>query len=119
MILFACRSQSSRFASVGLFAAILFTAALAQTVAAAGPEGEWVLTGPPAAPTVSILDLGTLVNLPSGAALLTGTSVQRYDTATGAWVPAGSLIGTGGVPTVLGNGKILISGLSPAELYDP
>ncbi len=104
---------------MGLLAVIFFTAALAQTAAAVPPEGEWVLTGPPAAPVVSILDLGTLVNLPSGAALLTGKSVQRYDSATGAWVAAGSLISAGGVPTVLANGKILISGLAPAEVYDP
>ncbi|HMH50749.1 MAG TPA: Ig-like domain repeat protein [Candidatus Acidoferrum sp.] len=47
------------------------------------------------------------------------TLVQRYRPDTGDWVPAGSLLGSGGVPTLLPNGKLLVTGLSPAELYDP
>src|SRR5262245_16612406 len=118
---------------MSILSVVLFTSGLVQPAwAVVGPEGEWVPTGPPAAPSPneSIL-LGTLVRLPDGTALLVGTSflnqmgqlrpgpVQRYVASTGNWSQAGSLLGNAGVPTVLTNGKILISGLSPAELYDP
>ena len=103
---------------MSILTAVLFTAGLFEPASAVvGPEGEWVSTGPPAAPSV-IVNIGTLVTIPGGTALLTGSSVQRYVPATGGFVPAGSLLGNGGVPTVLPIGKILISGLSPAELYD-
>ena len=100
--------------------ALSFTAGLAQpTSAVVGAEGEWIATGPPATPSGSIITLGTLVSLPDRTALLVGASVQRYLLSTGDWAPAGSLQGNGGVATFLGNGKVLVSGLSPAEVYDP
>jgi hypothetical protein len=86
---------------------------VAPAAADVGPEGEWVLTGPPASP------VGTLVTLPDGTALLIGPLVQQYNPSTGTWAPAGSLLGPVGVATVLSSGKVLVTGLSPAEVYDP
>src|SRR5262249_30377410 len=95
------------FCSIVIVALISLSAGLAQpTSADVGPEGDWVPTGPPATPA-NILTLGTLVTLPNGTPLLIGTLVQRYVLATGEWLPAGSLRGNGGVPTVLANGKVL------------
>ena len=50
---------------------------------------------------------------------LIGHLVQQYNPSTGAWAPAGWLVGPGGVVTVLSSGKVLVTGLSPAEVYDP
>jgi hypothetical protein len=86
--------------------------------ATVGPQGEWVPAGPPAAPN-SLGGFGTLVMLPNGTALLVGKGVQQYVPSGGNWTAAGSLHGAGGVATVLANGQVLVSGLSPAEIYDP
>src|SRR5262245_38664322 len=91
---------------VGAYMAVVLTAGLAApTLADVGPAGESVGTGPPAAPPGSGA-FGTLVTLPDGTALLVGTLVQRYIPSTGSWAPAGALLGDGGVPTVLSNGKV-------------
>ena len=96
--------------------AFLFSVGSAEPVAAeVGPEGEWVFAGPPAVG----VSLGTLITLQNGTALLIGPAVQRFDPNTSAWIPAGALMGRGGVPTLLASGKVLITGLSPAEVYDP
>jgi hypothetical protein len=104
---------------IGLAVALVLTAAPAGQARGddVGPEGEWVNTGPPAKPQQGNT-LGTLVTLPDGTALLVGPQVQRYHPDTGAWTPAGSLLGSGGLPTVLADGKVLVTG-SSAEVYDP
>ena len=97
--------------------ALLLTAPLFSNQNAAAddaPGGEWVLTGPPALPPG-----GALLALPDGTALLIGKLVQRYHPDTGGWTPAGSLLGNGGVVTPLSSGKVLVTGVSPAEVYDP
>jgi hypothetical protein len=102
---------------VGILA---ITAGLAASSAAqVGPEGEWVLTGSPAVPAGNIVNLGTLATLPDGRALLVGQPVQQYVPATGDWTPVGTLLGNAGVATVLASARILVTGLSPAEVYDP
>jgi hypothetical protein len=100
----------------GVFSAVVFLTA--PTMADVGPAGEWVATGPPALPQGSGA-FGSLVTLPDGSALLVGKLVQRYIPSTGSWTSAGTLLGNGGVATVLANGKVLVTGLSPAEVYDP
>src|SRR5262245_57561545 len=82
---------------------------VAPALAAVGPEGEWLPTGPPATPAGTF---GTLLTLQDGTARLIGKPVQRYVPDTGAWQPAGSLTGNGGLPTLLASGKVLVSGLS-------
>jgi len=108
---------------------LLLTAASAPAQLAAadiGMEGEWVLTGSPAVPAgtfESIFALrdafGTLVTLHDGTARLIGKPVQQYLPDTGRWTPAGSLVGNGGVVTLLPSGTVLVTGLSAAEVYDP
>ena len=105
----------------GVLAAIVLISSLGAGPAFAfGPEGEWVVTGPPALPDPDIASsFGTLVTLPDGRVFQIGPQVRQYDPSTGAWAAAGSLLGGGGVATILSNGKILVTGLSPAEVYDP
>jgi len=116
-----CRRRGPSVACcIGVFAAVvLITGLAAPTWADVGPAGEWVDTGPTAPPTGNNPNFGTLVTLPGGSALLVGNPIQRYTPSTGSWALAGVLLGNGGVVTVLSNGKVLVTGLSPAEVYDP
>jgi hypothetical protein len=93
--------------------AVLFSVGLVERAGAdVGPGGEWVVTGPPGT-------LGSLVTLLDGTAALVGQPVQRYHADTGVWTTTGSLLGSGGVATVLPSSKVLVTGLSPTEVYDP
>src|SRR5262249_39185804 len=115
-----CHHMSGISRLGGVFAAIVLLSSLgAGPALAVGPEGEWIGTGPPALPDPSIASsFGTLVALPDGRVLQIGKLVRQYNPSTGAWAAAGALLGGGGVATILSNGKILVTGLSAAEVYD-
>jgi len=83
-----------------------------------GPGGEWVPSAPPVSLAVGPVE--PLMTLPDGTVLLITGPIQRYHPDTRGWTPAGSLLGNveiGGLTTLL-NGKVLVTGLSPAEVYD-
>ena len=75
-----------------------------------------------ASPTITRLDDGRV--LVTGGFSADGRSAELYDPSTGKWVATGSMAdvraGDGQTATKLGDGKVLVTGLSPnAELFDP
>jgi N-acetylneuraminic acid mutarotase len=84
--------------------------------------GTWETTGSPGI-------IGSMILLPNGKVLnVSGSFAELYDPNTGAWRSTGKLniLGSTGTVTLLGNGKVLVTGRTSkdnsacgAELYDP
>ena len=75
-----------------------------------------------ASPSITRLDDGRV--LVTGGFSADGRSAELYDPSTGKWVATGSMADVrasdGQTATKLGDGRVLVTGLSPnAELFDP
>ena len=72
--------------------------------------------------TVRVISTATL--LADGRVLIVGGSgnslaaAELYDPSTGIFTPTGGTTTAGGIATLLGNGKVLITGDTP-QVYDP